>query len=260
MSRSPALQAKARTAARLATAAAPHGVPVTGNAHNLLLAQLVEHRRRLKDIQSIERKIEAKRSFLPEYDDWIGATLIGGQGGQDPIITTLLVWHIDVGNYLSALAIAEYCLKHGLDLPDQYERSLAVAVIDEFAAAALTGKMEHGMARIVLPEVLTLTADHDAPDQARAKLHKAIGYALIEKSGPADVDVDKVPLPACEQALTHLSRALELFDQVGTKKDIERLARRIKNAVPAEPVATPAAPAAPAQPAAPAPDAPPPSA
>ena len=230
MSLSPVQRAKARAEARRAAAQDPHGGPVSSDAHTLLLAQLVEHRRRLKDIQSVERKIEAKRIFLPTYDDWINATLADGRGAQDPIVTTVMVWHIDAGHYERALQIARYAMRHELELPDQYERSLPVALIDEFGAAALTGKMTSAQARSILQEVADLTADADAPDQARAKLHKAIGFALLDKTGPADVDVDRVPPDVCKAALAQLTRALELWDQVGVKKDIERLHRRLKQA------------------------------
>lgn len=230
MAMSPVMRAKLRAQARQMAAADPHGGHAGSDAHQLMLAQLVEHRRRLKDIQSVERKIEAKRVFLPEYEPWIDGTLAGGTGAQDPIVTTVLVWHIDAGNYERAMQIARYAVRHQLDLPDQYERTLAVALIDEFGAAALTGKMSSAQAREILPQVEQLTEDHDAPDQARAKLHKALGFALLDKTGPADVDVDKVPVDVCKAALTYLARALELWDQVGVKKDIERLHRRLKQA------------------------------
>lgn len=230
MSLSPVQRAKARAEARRAAAQDPHGGPVSSDAHTLLLAQLVEHRRRLKDIQSVERKIEAKRIFLPTYDDWIDATLADGRGAQDPIVTTVMVWHIDAGHYERALQIARYAMRHELELPDQYERSLPVALIDEFGAAALTGKMTSAQARVILREVADLTAEADAPDQARAKLHKAIGYAAFGRQGSAEVDLADVPPEACKYALTHCRRALELYDMVGTKKDIERLERRLRQA------------------------------
>lgn len=113
-------------------------------------------------------------------------------------------------------------------LPDQYERTLSVALIDEFAVAALNGRMTAAEAVEVLPRVMTLTEDADAPDQARAKLHKALGFALLGKSGQAEVDLANVERPACADALQHLKRALALWDQVGVKKDVERLERRLK--------------------------------
>ncbi|MDZ5457012.1 phage terminase small subunit [Azohydromonas lata] len=229
---SPALRHQREVLARQAAAAAPHGGHVQGSAYEVTLAQLVEHRRTLKDIQSVERKIEAKATMLPAYDAWIDGALQAGNGAQDEVLTTVLVWHIDVGNYARALQIARYVVQHGLQMPDRYERGVPVVLIDEYSIAALTGRMPHELALQVLPEVLQLTAEHDAPDQARAKLHKAIGYALIRKSGSADVDVSAVAEPVARTALGHLQRALHLHDLVGVKKDIERLERRLRPAAP----------------------------
>lgn len=228
MRQTPAQRSFQRKLGALTAAAAPRGSAPQGSAYELLLVQLAEHRRALKDIQSIERKIEAKRQFLPAYDPWVDGVLAEGRGANDQIVSTVLVWHIDAGNYARALKIARYAVEHDLAPPDQYERSLGTILIDEFSAAALNAKMGLDDARELLPQVLALTEALDAPDQARAKLHKAAGYALIGKTGPADVDLDAVPLPQARDALDHLQRALALFDQVGVKKDIERLERRLK--------------------------------
>lgn len=218
------LQAKL---AKIASAAAPAGGELQGSAYQLMLAQLAEHRRALKDIQSVERKIEAKRAFLPVYDAWIDGALAGGAGAQDQVLTTVLVWHIDAGNYARAIEIAQYAVAHDLAPPDQYDRNLATILIDEFATAALTGKMSREDARQLLPLILFGTQALDAPDQARAKLHKAFGYAVLGRAGSADVDYDKVSVDEARLALEHLQRALALFEQVGVKKDIERLERRL---------------------------------
>jgi hypothetical protein len=223
------LQAKL---AAMAAASAPAGGQLQGTEYELMLAQLAEHRRSLKDIQSIERKIEAKRAFLPVYDVWVDATLANGNGAQDTVLTTVLVWSIDVGLYTRALQIAMYAVQHGLSMPDQYERNLGTALIDEFSTAALSLKMSREDAMAVLPTVLSLTQDIDAPDQARAKLHKAIGYALINKAGSKDVDLAEIDQNSCRVAMDHLQRALELFEQVGVKKDIERLDRHLKKLSP----------------------------
>jgi len=228
MRRTPAqLSRERKLAARESAAADPGGEP-QGSAYELMLVQLAEHRRALKDIQSIERKIEAKRLFLPNYDPWIDGVLQAGAGAQDTVLMTALVWHIDAGNYGRALQIARHAIAHDLQPPDQYERTLGTILIDEFAAAALGGQMAADDARQLLPQVSELTDPLDAPDQARAKLHKAIGYALLGKAGAADVDLDKVTRSDARAALPHLQRALALFDQVGVKKDIERLERWLK--------------------------------
>jgi hypothetical protein len=227
---SPVMRHLARARAAALAGANPQMAADASNAHQLLLAQLVEHRRALKDIQSIERKIEAKRAMLPVYIDWLDGTLASGTGAPDVIVTTMMVWCIDVGDYERALRLGQYTLRHNLDLPDQYDRTAAVVLIDEFSQAYLTGKMSIEQASQLLPIVLDLTAEHDAPDQARAKLHKAIGYAAFGRQGPADVDLEQVSPEACRIAIAHCKRALELYDQVGTKKDIERLERRLRQA------------------------------
>jgi len=106
-----------------------------------MLRQLHEHGLTLRKIQSVERKIEAKRTFVGDYDDYITGALEGGQGGQDMVLTTMMVWHLDVGSWARALEIAAYALRHNLALPDRYERDLATLLIDETATAANAGKL-----------------------------------------------------------------------------------------------------------------------
>lgn len=64
---------RALAANRVADGAEPP--PAHANAYELMLMQLAEHRRRLKQVQSIERKIEAKRTMLPEYMPWVQGVL-----------------------------------------------------------------------------------------------------------------------------------------------------------------------------------------
>lgn len=228
MSKSPArahLQAKL---AVIANEQASEGGTPQGSAYQLMLGQLAAHRRALKDIQSVERKIEAKRTFILDYDIWVNAALAADSGAQDQVLTTVLIWAIDIGSYARALQIAEYAVRHKLDLPDQYERDLGTALIDEFAQAALSNKLSGEDALEILVAVRALTDPLDAPDQARAKLYKALGYALIGKVNSNDVDLEKADQEKVKQAQPILERALSLFDGVGVKKDIERIDRHLK--------------------------------
>ncbi|MFP3700489.1 terminase, partial [Burkholderia sp. SIMBA_013] len=71
-----------------------------------------------------------------------------------------------------------------------------------------------------------ITTKEDMPDQARAKLHLAIGKALCAKvADDAPADTAQQPL---EQAKTHLARAIELHSNCGGKKDLERVERLLK--------------------------------
>lgn len=181
--------------------------------YELQLVQLAEHKRQLKSIQSIEKKVELKQTIIGEYDAYIDGILEANAGGSNEVVTTLLLWHIDVGNYDRALAITTYCLEHSLPTPDGHKRTTATVVAEEFADASL----KHGsVSAAQLATVASLTAAQDMPDQVRAKLHKASGYQHRE--------AEQLP-----QALAELQRALALNEAAGVKKDIERLERDLKN-------------------------------
>lgn len=207
---------QAHVAAARAAADAGERIDISlANGYELMLAQLAEHRRQLKQIQSVERKIEHKRKLIPEYTPYIVGALEANRGGQDDVLVTLLVWHIDCGQLAAAVPLAAYCLEHGLVMPDHYERSLACIVAEEAAEHALR-QITAGQAPDVdaLEAIHGMTADRDMPDEVRAKLAKALGYALRDESPSA--------------ALQHLQRALTLNGKAGVKKDIERLEREIK--------------------------------
>ncbi len=205
-------------------------VRADATAYELMLAKLAEDRRRLHDVQSIERRAEVKRELLPDYDAWVGGALEGDHGVQDDVLMTIMVWRIDVGDLAGALQIASYAIKHKLAMPDQYKRSTGCLIAEEFADYAL--RLDAIAPEITgrLQEANDLTVTEDMPDQVRAKLLKAIGHGL---SQAADA-VDPANRPAyLQSALDHLKHALVLHEKVGVKKDIERLEREIKNSASA---------------------------
>lgn len=187
--------------------------------YELHLAQLAEHRRRLHQIKSVERKIAFKQQVLPEYGPYIAGVLEGDSGAPDDVLTTVMVWCIDAGDIDGAIEIADYVLRHKLALPDQYKRDAACVIAEEIAEHALraltAGNADTAALAVQLDRVSLLTADRDMPDEVRAKLHKALGYALRDSEPVA--------------ALAELQRAMQLHEKCGVKKDIERLERDIKN-------------------------------
>ncbi len=209
------------TAALAAAKAAATAQPImTGNAYELMLAQLDTDRRRLKSIQSVERKIDAKRELLPAYDAYIQGVLNAASGVQDDVLMTVLVWRIDVGDLAGAIDIATYALTHKLVLPDQYQRTLGCLLAEEFADGALKALKTGGAVDVeALQTVASWTQAEDMPDEVRAKLLKAIGLGL----------------EATDPALAHdyLMQALAKHEGVGVKKDMERIARTLKNSAPA---------------------------
>lgn len=219
-----------RVTAAEASASADEGAPINASAYELQLIKLYEDKRRLKDVQSIERKIEIKRQILPDYDPWVEGALDAGRGGQDDVLMTVMVWRIDTGDFAGALRIAEHALKHGLSLPDQYQRDVATLVAEEIADQSLkalsTGQAADAQA---LAFVAELTDKHDMPDEVRAKLFKAIGLEEHRAIADQDQSTDQPPVSAWSRALGYLRRAFQLNERIGVKKDIERLERQLKN-------------------------------
>lgn len=229
---SPARNHFLRASAALAAQAQQDANPLRhATGHELMLAQLAEHKRQLKAVQSIERKAELKRKLLPEYAAWVEGVLQSDAGLQDEVFMTVMVWHIDAGDLAGALPMAAYAIRHKLAMPDQYQRTTACLIAEEFANMALKA-IDAGEAvdMVALVSVADLVADDDMPDEVRAKLHKALGYANYAQAGTAD----SVRAAILRQtALAELKRALELHEKCGVKKDIERIEREIKNAAAA---------------------------
>ncbi|MFA6125087.1 phage terminase small subunit [Sphingomonas sp.] len=199
-------------------------------AHAQISMRLTHDLRRLKEIQSIERKIEAKREMLPHYRPWIEGLLAAseatGEGVQDEVLPTIMIWLIDVGDFEAALLLADYVLRHNVALPARYARSAPALIAEDIAAAALKAQMANESFDVeILYRVEELTADHDMHDEIRAKLQKAIGFELADhaeafaENGP---DRSKM-VDLAEQALVHLRRAQQLHDRAGAKDKIKRL-------------------------------------
>lgn len=210
-----------KTAAVAATTAGP--APVHANAYELQLIALAEAKRSLKQVQSFTRKAEVKRQVLPQFSPWIAGVLEGGNGGQDDVLMTCMVWHIDVGDFDAALKIAAYALQHGLTLPDQYQRDLPTLLAEEVSNQVLAAMAAGRHVPLdALAATAQLTAERDMPDEVRAKLHKALGLA---HSAAANIAGDAPSRLHAEQALHHFTRARELHPRAGVKKEIDKLQR-----------------------------------
>lgn len=229
--KTPAQRHYEQVTAQQAAAKSAAGGVVTGSAYDLMLVKLRSDKHRLSSLQSIERKIEVKRELVPDYADYISGALAGGRGAQDDVLTTQMIWRVDVGDIAGALPIAAYALQHNMTLPDQYERKLATAFAEEVAEYALARIETDPLDVQLLLQVAKLTDPHDMHDQVRAKLYKAIGYSL--QANPAE-------------ALPYLNRAVQLFQHIGVKKDIARLEKELgKPDTELEPTSTPPAAAKP---------------
>lgn len=192
-------------------------------AHEQILHRLRMDLSRLSGVQSEETKAEMKKSMLPEYEGWIEGTLDGDSGRQDEVITRLMVWAIDCRDYPLAMRLGSYVVRHGLTLPDNFNRTAATFLTEEMskplltlAAADADADLSSGIA--VLDEVADIVADSDMPDVVRAKLCKARGLA---RRGATDITAKAEALALFREAITRNPNA-------GVKKEIATLARDVK--------------------------------
>lgn len=215
------------TAAQQAAVTAPGQPMADSSAYELQMAQLHQHYQQLKGIQSAQGKAELKAKLLPDYAPYIAGVLASGQGAQDEVVTTVMLWRFDAGDYEGGLEVAAYVLKHGLAMPDRFARTTGCLVAEEVAEAALKTVKAGGTFDVgTLAEADRLTAGHDMPDEVRAKLMLAMGRvaaAQVNPEQPTDGDVQSL-----EVARHFLTRALELHDKCGGKRDLELVDRQLK--------------------------------
>ncbi|MGQ0332111.1 phage terminase small subunit [Citrobacter portucalensis] len=192
-------------------------------AHEQILHRLRMDLSRLSGVQSEETKAEMKKSMLPEYEGWIEGTLDGDSGRQDEIITRLMVWAIDCRDYALTLRLGRYVVRHGLTLPDNFNRTAATFLTEEMSKPLLTlaaadADADLSASTAVLDEVAEIVADSDMPDVVRAKLCKARALA---RRGATDITTKAEALALFREALTRNPNA-------GVKKEIATLAREVK--------------------------------
>lgn len=198
---------------------------VQGSAYEQQLYRLRIDQRRLSQFQSHLTRATMKREMLPAYDGWLDGVLAANSGQSDEVVTTCMVWSVDAGLYRDALRLAEYVISHNLPMADKYQRTAACFIVDQVSEAALLrfkgAATDNPAIEIdILLRLQELTADKDMPDEARAKLLKAIGYTQRESINLADQ----------ASALIWLQRALAAHKDAGVKKDIEVLERNLKKA------------------------------
>lgn len=217
---SPARRHLQRVKAAKQAAIADAEMPQTGDQYHLMKAALTEDRHRLHQIQSLEKKLEVKAEILPQYQAYIDGVLESGNGAHDDVLMILMIWHIDIGDLDRGLEIARYALEHQLPAPDNHRRTTSTIVAEEVAElylrkAAAKEDISEGIDHLTATE--KLTDGHDMPDQARAKLHKALGFSLRDGGN-------------LEGAIHQLKRALELDERSGVKSELARLEKATSQA------------------------------
>ena len=241
MSFSPALAHRQRVLASIASGAAlaASTLPEIDDAnpaaaeYRQLLASLHNDLRALHDIESIDGKIARKALMITSYLPWVQGALTAGETGQalqDEIVATVFVWSLDLRNWELALALGDHMLRHGVSLPERYKRSVQTLLVDRISDTAK--EAPEAVSLDVARAAFVLTQSRDMPDQARAKLHRAIGLALAKDAETFDPTAENAvaggKAALVDAALGTLKEALRLDKNVGVKKQIEVLEREAR--------------------------------
>lgn len=234
---------------KLAAASRPDAAPATGTAapmpvegpvateYQLLLAALGIDLNALRNIQSTERKIDAKREMIGKYRAWVEGAADASAGAQDEIVATMMIWAIDIQDWALALKLAEYVLLAGIELPERYNRTPATLFAEEMAEAGIA--VPGAVPLEVLHATAALVSDADIFDQVRAKLEKALGLAFKARADAFDPNAESAVAggkPALlAAAIEHLERAIALHDKCGAKKIMQAMEAELKKLATPDP-------------------------
>lgn len=220
----PARGADVAPAAALSPAAGANTASPADRAASQIALRLTHDLRRLKEIKGIDRKVAAKREMLPEYKSWIEGVLSAdagvGKGTAADVVPTCMVWMLDVGDYMQALTIGEFLLRHKVPMPSRYARDVATVIVEMIAdAAAKVQNAGEVFDAAVLDTADNLTTGIDIHDPVRAKLLKAVGIEQLRKAEEAEAGSGK---DALVSALVNLREAQRLNDRIGVRDRIKR--------------------------------------
>lgn len=212
MAMTPAQEVRARKLAAIKEDAAGKPNQANLNLQKQMLAMMYEHRRGLKQIQSIQAKGKKKAELLPEYWPYVQGVLKADTGKPDEVIGRLVLWSIDAEMVDEALILAAYVMKHDMVLVEKFSRTTNVAIAEDLSELAL--QSENPVTPAHLTALYELVGETDMPDQVRVKLEKACGLGLMET--------------APEQALVHLKAALKISERAGVKTQIKALEKQLQ--------------------------------
>jgi hypothetical protein len=231
---SPAESFQMRKRNALAKAAADaEGKPAVINEdpeYTALRLQLSEDNRKLKAIESIEKKIEAKKPMFETYRPHIMARLKADEAVQDDIFSLMMLWAIDLAEYPLAILMGTHIIKHGLALPPNFVRGPATALVEQISEAALAenSTVSHGDLMELLDHVDK--GKWDMLDPVKGKLFKAICKSYHAKATNYDAGAADNPTSGqsglARNAIKAGQMALQLGgDKIGVKTDIREMER-----------------------------------
>jgi hypothetical protein len=200
---------------------------------------LDDNLRSLSDIASIDARNPVKIEMARAFSAWIEGVLEAGEQGQaaqDDILVWNLIWAIDYRDWEYALRLAAHAIKFNLASPSRMNSTIPCFLAEQVATVSLA--MHDAVPHDVLVRVLAVIDDRDMPDQAKAKLHKALGRSFARRARAFDPAADNAPAGGkaayLSEAVTHFERALHLDNGIGVRSEIKATKKALEKAAPSE--------------------------
>lgn len=200
------------------------GVRPDASVYQLQLTELKNDIHVLRSIQSQEKRAEAKKELIPKHMPYVdGVIKSGAKVEQDEVVTTIMLWCFDCGQFSEGLDIAEYALQNDLKMPDSFSRNTATIVAEEIGnAARITYKQGEIFQLNVLEKAENITSKFDMPDEVRAKLLVALGRSYLQSE-------------LYTLAVVFLKSAISKHENCGGKQDLQKAEKLLKEQVKKSP-------------------------
>lgn len=228
LAQNPDPRAKQRVIAG-AVPAADEGVVVTDNSPatptQRIELRLSNQLDQLSHIKGKDLKVAKKHDWYPDYLGFIEGSIAVSPATQNDALLHLMVWAIDVGDLNTAVKIGQFAVLNNMVMPGKYTRGVAELLTENCAEALLADPDLLTQSVELIQRIIDVGYGQDMVNEARAKIYKAQGFALME-SQPSE-------------ALRAFQTAYRLHDRVGVKKEMDKLERLVKRQVTESSLDTP---------------------
>ena len=171
----------------------------------------------LKNFDGTPRKVAYKQERIDHYLPWVLGLIEGDQGHEDRILSYMLVWTIDIGDIRRFLKIAAYMQKH--DLKPPFETKLPSFISDNARDNMDTLSLEDAEA------IALFIADQDVQENSHASFLRLLGEKILSGREPTAISNDD--LSDVERVIGYWETAVQLDSNVGIKKKLEQLQKRV---------------------------------
>ncbi|WGE32546.1 terminase endonuclease subunit [Actinobacillus genomosp. 2] len=200
-----------------------------GSDYSVLQIALKNDVNKIRALPTLEMRAEEKRSkFLPHWLPFVEDYFKKGEIYQNDIVGYCIVYLFDVGNFDSALSLAEKAIKQGQSLPDGFASTLPHFVADQiYKWTDKTATAGQSVEPYFTQTLQNVAMSWQLHEMVTAKWFK-LAAALLLRNELGRVHAASVSDPMrLILAIQLCVRAFQLHHKVGVKNMVERCVMRL---------------------------------